>query len=266
MERDLKRQKTLSIVGNTVIMACIVEHLPVISVMALVRVFPRLREQRVVTGAKLIDRVYRELQQKMRPEFFNREWGYTGSLVMEVLLGETFTNGKRDVDAITDRPAPTGFEPVTAVNKNAYANTYQIGDDKIDLIDNQPGVVQTFDLDCCKLYVAPNKLKVYFPVDLLTKKTTVNGDIFAKRLHPNREKVDWAAHFKMRLQKYKERGFEITVKYEMNDAINMLLKHHKSLFYCGIPLYAGAHTLHKFTTYNQAFKKWLTDRPPPGLY
>jgi len=246
--------------------------------MAFVRAYPELRARGIITGETILCKVWENLKTKMRPEFFRSTWTYTGSLVLESLLGETFTNGKRDVDVIDEYQnlcLPLDFKKVEPKSANSYANTYQLDEDKIDFIHLPcPKAVALFDLNCCMLFLGPNELYIRHPWDLLKKETIMNGRTFTEKVYAIRD-LDWVEQIKMRLKKYSERGFKIRLCYEetgtpLEVIYNFLLDHDKSMF-SQIPRYnigwkAAAWIQQEIITHRDCYLEWFEKRPAEGTY
>ena len=273
MEKGLKKPKSSVyphvLFGSSVIATCILKHLPPISKLAMFKAFPHILEKGWTTNGQFIDDIYARLKKKVHPTLFNKEWVYTGSMLMEVLLGETFGNGKRDVDIYLctgfNRSQMSGFDTVQP--RTTYAETFTLKSDGNIVLDVLDPVrvegsynfvtstmevdfkksVQRFDIDCCKNCITPNVIYIAKPFDLLTRCTRAQASgtlaFHMTYKHSVEHTIDVLVK---RCQKYSERGFKIEICHKTKDEIKKVLARH-----CMPP---------------NTIDKWIKLRPNEGIF
>jgi hypothetical protein len=203
--------------------------LPAISIMAMLRAFPHIRKRGWMTSAKVIDMVYKKLQKSVPGAFFDTKYVYTGSKVIEVMLGEKFTNGKLDTDILS-------YNEWERRQRYPYFEYYYHKETECRILYNESPAfcldilvcskgykdrVELFDFDVCKLFVSPEKLYIAFPLDLLKKKTKLYIDeqltqeyktaIDIERIRSKDFLHKIQKQREYRLKKYTNRGFAIEI-------------------------------------------------------
>ena len=229
MEKRLKKIKNNVyphvLFGNSVITVQILLHLPPISVLAMFKLFPHILIKKWTTIGHFIDNIYAQIKKKVHPDFFHNNWIYTGSMLLEVLLGETFTNGKRDVDILDNNDSYlTTSSKFIQAPVDVYGHQYCLKNKPNEIIDVldvfEKGEtrfkkrVNHFDINCCKNYITPTQIYIAHPFDLLSKNTKLEFDNILYDLTPFSiiYKIQITCNdIAMRLDKYTTRGFKIEV-------------------------------------------------------
>lgn len=260
----------------------IFNFLPIISILAMIRAYPHIREKGWMTAGKIIDRIYEKLKGTVPKTLFSTKFVYTGSKLIEALLGETFNNGKLDVDVLTlasnwklvrENEYGTRRYHHTHPKGNIYVHNSPLGDNVLqEMHDGKTGFdilicgnsfeqrVKGFDFGICRVYVSPNKLFIAHPNDLLKKTTSCNVDEHVVGLYHEEavscRSIESAFNVRMkRLVKYTDRGVSINVVYTHKDA-NDFRKHCESEGDVNL-------TDEEFTLF---WEHWKECRPPEGIW
>jgi len=151
--------------------------------MALLHAYPVARNW--ISSADLIDRVQRKLAERVKVQVWDPSLMYTGSLLLEALLGETFTNGKLVADVLVAKDE-FHFEEIHLRNKSYYKRCTRVYNDihddegkaccfRYDLYGESPkDFVAEFDFDCCMNFVSNSCLYIKRPEAIIKRRTGVN--------------------------------------------------------------------------------------------
>lgn len=260
----------IELLKTPTITTCILNQLPIINRLALLRAFPHILDKGWITIGSIIDEIYTKLATKMHKDLFNNKWSYTGSLLLEVLTDEIYTNGKHDVDRLVKsdydfiKLLPNFTEKGKYINNiGYYDNDYDdpspnsyciclelISDDRnsLDLVkcddSSKKKKVNTFDFSFCRNYISHEMLYINDMESIIKKRTSINIDRYLRARQVGSQGSN-AEDCIYRLQKYTKRGFKITITHEFKD-------------------------IDDFTSqdigYNRSYTPWFENRPEKGVF
>jgi hypothetical protein len=241
----MKKRKVLpnwdDVFFNGLIVNNLVQFVSPISLMSLVRAFPKVR-------TKLSNSVYEIIQAKIRSFFGSRNDVFntlhensaiTGGSLLCGLLEDDWFESSSDIDIVVYEPplsvfcdmkkerawTTAGFESlpcygsyphsqhvssVTNYTSKAHEKVLQV----IKIKGSLDEYVSSFDLDFCKVYLKIGKLVVKYPFSVLKKFSTLRIDqqyIPTGMEVPDHFLYETLPKVYKRLEKYVERGFWVTI-------------------------------------------------------
>ena len=285
MQGSTKKTKTFPkkpfIHKNTTII--IVRKLPIISQLAICKAYPHIVENEWITIGSIIDICFAMLKQRIDPALYNEAWTYTGSRVLEILLGETFDDGIKDIDILITESdlysyknhKNSGYPRIKQPKFyiDGFSKRFNGGIYGYKLIKREdPTVVadfityksfygciylvRSFDLKCCQICLSKEMIYIKSPSSIIKKEFickiwNYEEDTFSTHNEPMKQ-------MNKRLTKYTKRGFKIHVKHK----------------YCNFDQFykdelsdsRNVSDTAWVTRQRDRFDKWTTNRPEEGLY
>jgi hypothetical protein len=240
----MQEQKRLRLAGccfdalDSVVFSVLVDYLPIISVMALVRAYPPIR-------AKLGVSVYALVWARVAAyvHLISSKTALTGGTLLQLITSDTWNPDDIDLATVEDPgpPCTKSFGNTTYSSPNLI-DVYQIQDTKIQYLHVRTilGYVRSFDLSVCRNLLDADRLVICCPFAVLRRQSHVDVDKYysVKFQTPEHVMHNFLPARYLRLEKYIKRGFNLILTRSYTDSRELRHKiyghggHHTSKQIC----------------------------------